>query len=361
MIIQIEPWIDDTELHYLKKVVESRFVTEWKLTKEFEERFVALTASPFAVAYTNGTAGLFAAFKALGLPEGSKVAVPNLTFIATASSALFAGLIPVLVDVDPVSLCMTVEQAEAARVAHPDLRAILPVHLYGSASPMPELVEWSRGRDIRVVEDAAQGVGVRWDGRHVGTFGDFGVLSFYGNKTMTCGEGGVVLCATQARRDAVYQMKNHGRLQKGTFEHETLGFNFSFTEMQAAIGLAQMDKLEKIRARKAEIRELYRRHLPKVEFQQFPERCEPTHWFTSIYVDDIEGVAKAMLSEHQIQTRRFFYPLDRQPCLNGKVLRAGELAVSHRAYARGLSLPSSVTSSDAEIEQVCAALTRVLG
>ena len=160
----------------------------------------------------------------------------------------------------------------------------MPVHLYGQSADMIEVTAFASRHGLKIVEDAAQGVGVLFQGQHVGTFGDFGVLSYYGNKTVTCGEGGVVLTPDDSLAKAVYRLKNHGRDQKGTFIHDTIGFNFSFTELQAAVGLAQMKKLPAIIARKREIRDRYCAELRGLQgFREvyIDPRCEPVFWFTS--------------------------------------------------------------------------------
>ena len=231
-VIQIEPWIDRSELKQLKRVVKSTFVSEYKLNEEFESLIKKITSSPHAVSMTNGTAALFCALKALGIGEGDEVIVPNMTFIASANAVIFAGATPVLCDVDKDSLCMSAE--EASKVITSKTKAIMPVHLYGKSCDMDSLKELAISHDLKIIEDAAQGMGVLYKGQHVGTFGDAGVLSFYANKTITCGEGGVVLSPNEKVIKDCYKMKNHGRSGKGVFVHESIGFNFCFTEMQSA-------------------------------------------------------------------------------------------------------------------------------
>ena len=170
--------------------------------------------------------------------------MPNITFIASANAVLLTGAKVVLVDVDPISACIDIRNIEKSITNN--TKAIMPVHLYGISCEMDEILNIAKNNNILVIEDAAQGVGVKYKKKHVGNFGDLGVLSYYGNKTITTGEGGVVLSKSKSLRDKIYQLKNHGRIKKGSFIHETVGWNFSFTEMQAAIGIAQMNKLEKI-------------------------------------------------------------------------------------------------------------------
>ena len=340
-ILQIEPWIDRAELDELTRVTESTFVVEHDLTREFEQRIRELSGSPHAVAMTNGTAALFCCLKALGIGPGDEVIVPDLTFVASANAVIMTGARPRFCDVDPRALCL--DPAKAEPLINERTRAIMPVHLYGVAADMPAILNLARRHGLRVIEDAAQGVGVRLDSRHVGTFGDLGILSFYGNKTLTCGEGGVVLTADKRLALECYKLKNHGRTTKGVFIHESIGFNFSFTEMQAAVGVAQLKKLDAIIEKKARIRDRYVEGMADVDALEWPyvdPRVSPVFWFTSVFVDDVEDLSRH-LAEKGIQTRRFFYPLHRQPCYDGMGLHDGEYPVSARAYERGLSLPSS--------------------
>ena len=190
-ILQIEPWIDSAELDELKKVVDSTFVVEHDLTKEFEQRICDLTGSKYAVAITNGTAALYCCIKALGIGPGDEVIVPNITFIASANAVLMAGAKPVICEVDDKTFCIDLKKAE--KCINKKTKAIMPVHLYGQSCDMTALKKFVKKHKIHMIEDAAQGVGVLYKDKHVGTFGDLGVLSFYGNKTITCGEGGVII------------------------------------------------------------------------------------------------------------------------------------------------------------------------
>jgi len=342
-IPQIEPWIDDSELTELKRIIESTFVVEHDLTKEFEQMTCDLTGSKYAVAMTNGTVALFCCLKALGVGPGDEVIVPNMTFIASANAVIMCGATPVLCEVDSKTFCMTVDTVKEC-VSH-RTKVIMPVHLYGQSADMTALMEFARSHNIRVVEDAAQGVGVKFKGQHVGTFGDLGVLSYYGNKTITCGEGGVVITNDKELRDKCYRLKNHGRDAKG-FKHEYIGYNFCFTEMQAAIGISQMKKLDSILQKKKEIYELYTQELSSVSWSLSPvsrvEDCDPVHWFTSFLCDKKSELIEYANSKN-IQTREFFYPLHMQPCYKNysNIVMLDSYEVSEDLFNRGISLPSS--------------------
>jgi len=354
LINQIEPWIDKSELKELKRVVKSTFVSEHLLNKEFEDLIKTITKSPHAVSMTNGTAAIFCALKAFGIGEGDEVIVPNMTFIAPSNAVIFAGATPILCDVDENSMCMSAQ--EVAKVITSKTKAIMPVHLYGNSCDMDSLIELADKFNIKIIEDAAQGMGVLYKGQHVGTLGDAGILSFYANKTITCGEGGVVLSKDKKIIGDCYRMKNHGRSKKGVFVHESIGFNFCFTEMQAAVGISQLKKLKKVIKRKKQIYNFYQQNIDNKLLQNIPieSHTQPVHWFTSFFTDHKKSF-KNYLSEHKIQTRDFFYPLNLQPCYkNSDLINVDvDLPVSERVFRRGVSLPSSYNITKKQLAYIC--------
>jgi perosamine synthetase len=360
MIIQIQPWIDESELEQLKRVVDSTFVTEAGLTAEFEEMTRTLTGSTHAHAVTNGTTALFCCLKALNIGPGDEVIVPNITFIASANAVIMAGAKPVFCEVDENTFCLDVHRATS--LVTDKTRAVMPVHLYGQAADMDLILPFAATHGLAVIEDAAQGVGVRFNDRHTGTIGDMGILSYYGNKTITSGEGGMVLTDNPDLAQSVFRLKNHGRDTKGTFIHEHIGFNFSFTDIQAAIGIAQMHKLPAIIARKKAINDRYRNEInADADFSHvtIDDRCDPVHWFTSLLVPDAEKL-EAQLKQRDIQSRRFFYPLHLQPCYTDLIDTTQDYSLSESIYQRGLSLPSSVIMTDDEQTQVIDTLNALL-
>lgn len=350
LINQIEPWIDEDELAELTTVIKSTRVTENEATRQFEELIKQLTGANHAVAMTNGTMALFSILRALGVGPGDEVIVPDMTFVATANAVILAGAQPVFCDVSPDTYCIDVDLAETLVTER--TKAIIPVHLYGLAAEMDELADLCSRLRLLLIEDAAQGVGVKYKGRHAGTIGRAGMLSFYGNKTITTGEGGVVITDDEDLARDCYKLKNHGRRVKGVFVHESVGFNFGFTDLQAAVGIAQLHKLPRIIQRKREIRDFYQAHLAGVrdiEFQTIQDHTEPVFWFTNVYTDDVERLAKHLRS-NGIGTRRFFYPLHKQPCYED--LRPPECPVSADGHARALSLPSGAGLNDDQLHLV---------
>jgi len=354
MIPQIEPWIDKTELQLLEEVIQSTFITEGNMTKKFEGWLRDYTGSQHVIAMANGTVALYSILKALDIGPGDEVIVPDMTFIATANSVIFAGATPVFCDIDPVTLCIDVKKAKP--LINRNTRAIIPVHLYGLSAAMDEICQLCESYNLFLIEDAAQGVGVRYKGKHVGTFGEASILSFYGNKTITSAEGGAVLTDSEEIAAECYRLKNHGRDKKGIFIHEKIGFNFCFTDLQAAIGVAQLSKLERIIQKKTEIREHYIQSLAdlsQIRFQTVPSHILPVFWFTNIYLDDVLGLEKH-LKKNNIGSRRFFYPLHKQPCYHD--LKTMDCPVSLMAYRTGLSLPSSYGLTGEHLDIICNAI-----
>ncbi len=354
-IIQVEPWIDQNELIQLKRIIESTYVTESKLTKEFEELTKNYTNSEFALSICNGTAGLFCALKALDIKDDDEVLIPNITFIASATPVILAGAKIRLIDVDPKTACIDIDSLRKNITSK--TKVIMPVHLYGISCEMEEILKIAKENELLILEDASQGVGVKYQNTHVGTFGDIGVLSYYGNKTITTGEGGIVLSRKKELIDKVYQLKNHGRMTKGTFIHDSIGWNFSFTEMQAAIGISQMQKLEKIIHKKLNLYNKYMQSIKstKIVMKKVPKKTtSPVHWFSNIYTENAEKLAE-YLKMKNIPSRRIFYPLNLQPCLKDcqNVLNINdEFPGSNRAFSEILSLPSSILMQDNQFKHI---------
>ncbi|MEK6837140.1 MAG: DegT/DnrJ/EryC1/StrS family aminotransferase [Nanoarchaeota archaeon] len=357
MIKQIEPWIDEAEEKEVAEVIKSTWITEGKKTQEFEKMMQDLTGSKHVIAYVNGTMALYASLVAVGIKPGDEVLVPDLTFIATANSVIMAGAKPVFVDVDRRTFC--IDAAKAEEKVTSKTKAIMPVHLYGMAADMDRIMPFAKKHGLKVIEDAAESVGTKFSGRHTGTFGDVGMVSFYGNKIITTAEGAVLLTDDAVLAEKLYRLKNHGRKEKGVFIHEQIGYNFSFTDVLAAIGVAQLKKFAKIAKRKNGLRALYEEQLKGViEFTHVDERTSPVHWFVNVLANDAGHLAN-FLKARDIQTRRFFYPLHMQPCYAGMksgTKQQGSFENSEYAYNSGLSLPSSVTLKDDEVLQVCKAI-----
>lgn len=352
-IPQIQPYFDEKEMHHLKEVMESTFITENSKTEEFLTEIRGLTKSNFALAVANGTLALVASLLAEGIGKEDEVIVPNLTFIASANAVRLVGATPVFCDVDYPSGCMTSKHCE--ELLSSKTRAIMPVHLYNNVADMADLLRFAKAHSLCVIEDAAEAFGASRDGQHAGTFGDYGIFSFFANKSITCGEGGVILTNEESRYTKLYRAKNHGRDRRGTFIHEHFGYNFCFTDLQAAIGVAQLEKLELIKQKKKLNFDTYQSAFDGKDNVQLidPEPgVKSNYWFNNILVDNPTSVMEN-LATAGIETRRIFYPLHRQPCYENTEAASIEFPNSDRLYDHGLSLPSSAALTEEDLQYVC--------
>ena len=357
-ILTLEPWIDNAELAELTKVIDSTYVTEGTLTEEFESYFRKLTGAKHAISMANGTLALFASLKALGIGAGDEVIVPNLTFAATANAVILAGATPIFCDVICSNFSIDVNIAQS--LLSENTKAIMPVHLYGKAADIRAVTAFAEKNGLVVIEDAAQGVGVYYEGQHVGNMSSVGVLSFYGNKTITSGEGGICLTNDDEIANKLFKLKNHGRAKKGTFIHEEIGFNFSFTDLQAAVGISQVKKLPKILDKKFEIYRLYKEKLIKVlPLVSYDRDLGEMPWLNSVRLASPELLQEELL-KHNIHTRRFFYPLHMQPCYLDLSYDRGNYFRSECLYDTHLSLPSSYSLNEDNITKVCEIINKFI-
>jgi perosamine synthetase len=356
-IPQFEPWLGEEELVQVAETIKDNWITGGPKVKEFERRVGGLCGTKHAIACCNGTLALYMGLKAMGIGEGDEVIVPDFTFIASANSVVMTGGIPVFVDIDAKTFNISPECTEKAITGR--TKAIMPVHIYGQSADMDAIMEIARKHKLMVIEDAAQGIGVSFRGKPVGGFGETGCMSFYADKTLTTGEGGMVFTDDDKLAEKLLILKHQGRTGRGFYFHEHIGFNFRLTDMQAAVGLAQLNKLPAIIERKKSNEKLYRDLLADVRGVEFPY-IDPQGFNVpfriNILLDNPQALSE-YLNKEGIGSRQFFYPLHLQPCYNIK----GDFPNSIRAYERGLSLPSSVTLKHEQIEYVCEKIRAFVG
>ncbi len=357
MINQIEPWISNEEGNYLKKVLKRKYLTENKETAIFENNIKRKFKAKNVLSVSNWTNGIFLLLKAANIKKGDEVIVPNLTFIATITPIIWTGATPVLCDVDANNSCLDVNKIK--KLINRKTKCIIPVHLYGHCCNLSKLIKIAKEKKILILEDAAQSIGAKYKNKYLGTIGDMGGFSFYGNKIITTGEGGVVIFKNSKLKKKIYSLKNHGRSRKGIFKHNFIGYNFMFTEMQAAIGNIQLKKLGKILKKKKYIYNFYKKelgHIKEIQFLENIRENEPVHWFTNIILKNKnKNKLKNFLINHKIQTRDFFLPINRQPCfIKKKIIKNSHnnFPVSNYLYKNGLSLPSSYNLSKSDLKLI---------
>jgi perosamine synthetase len=357
-IPQFEPLLGDAELEQLQECIRTNWLTEGPKSEEFVDRLGVLTGAKHVVLAPNGTLALYMALAVCSIGPGDEVIVPDFTFLGSASSVSLTGACPVFADVDRQTF--NLDAGSVQRALSPRTRAIMPVHIYGQAADMDPLLLLAEREDLFVIEDAAQGIGVRYKKSHVGTLGDLGCLSFFADKTITTGEGGAILTNDDYLAERLQYFRNQGRLNRGSFIHPYLGWNFRLTDLQSGLGLAQMDRLQGIIERKRQLELHYKARLANVQNVQFPAAQDPNSrvpFRINILVPDPERLADH-LTQAGVGVRRFFYPLQFQPCFHAQNSRIGDAIVnSVHAFEHGISLPSSVKLTEAEIDYVCGAVS----
>jgi perosamine synthetase len=345
-IPQYEPWLGQEELSKLAECIKDNWITGGKKVKEFEDRIAKLAGVKRAIACSNGTMALFMGLKSLGIGPGDEVIVPDFTFIASANAVILAGGKPVFVDIERDTLNIDVTKIKAAIT--PRTKAIMPVHIYGQSANMSEIMNIAREYGLKVIEDAAQAVGVTWQGKPAGGIGDINCFSFYADKCMTTAEGGMVLTNDNSMADTSLRLENQGNLKKGNYIAESIGYNFRMTDLQAAVGLAQLDKLPEIIKRKRHNDELYREYLKgAAQFTSISSQCFNVPFRHVILVDNPQDMSE-YLERNGIGTRRVFYPLHMQPCYN----YGGDYPAAIWAYEHGLALPSSTLLTEEKISYI---------
>lgn len=353
-----QPQLGVEERDAVLRVVDSNYLNEGEVTTEFERLIAALFGVQHAVATTSGTSAIFLALAALGIGHGDEVIVPDVTFIATANAVTLSGAVPVLADVDPETL--NIDPVQVERAISPRTRAVIPVHVSGRAAAIQPILDIAARRGIAVVEDAAEALMSKHDGRFLGTFGAAGCFSFSPNKTITTGQGGVVVTEDEQLARRMRELKDQGRPVRGTGGndvHPSLGFNFKLTNLQAAVGVAQLAKLE---SRAAHLREICRWYVaglsgtPQVRLLPFDTAHGETPQWVDALVDDRDGLV-AHLRQHEIHCRPFWYPVHAQR----PYARAdADFPVSTRLMPRAVWLPSALGLTQADIGLVCAAIRR---
>ena len=348
-INQMEPWIGEEEKKAVLEYLDSGgWLTEFKHTREFERVVAGYVGSRHASVLSNGTVTLYAALAALGVGAGDEVIVPDYTMIASANTVVLAGARPVFVDVEPATACLDLDLTE--RALTPRTKAIMLVSVNGRAPDMARAVALARRHGVALLEDAAQSLGSRWGGRHLGTFGALGSFSFSAPKVITTGQGGVLVTDDDGLIERVRKVRDFGRVRDGVDEHVALGFNFKFTDLQAVVGLAQMTKLPWRVERKKAMFARYREGLADVpEVELLPTDLEATSpWFIDVLVPDPRAL-RERLHARGIGSRPFYPPVHTQ----APYREAARFPVAESLSRRGLWLPSSSFLDDATIARIC--------
>jgi perosamine synthetase len=353
------PDLGKEELENVDRAVKSGWVSsKGPFVDEFEEGLSDYIGVRHALAVCNGTVALHLALIALGIGSGNEVLVPSLSFVAVANAVAYTGAKPVFIDSHPDYWCIDPEGVKKNITRR--TKAVVLVHLYGHPCDIQPILEIAHSKDLCVVEDCAEAHGAEYKGKKVGSFGDVSCFSFYGNKIITTGEGGMCLTNNRDVAEKMRILRGHGMNPKKRYWHDVVGFNYRMTNLQAALGVAQLRKIGRLVERKREIAKKYREllgednaviHAPEMSW------ARNVYWLYSILLDASlrERVMKA-LGRQGIETRPFFYPIHTMPPHK----RSSRLPTAERLSARGMNLPSGPRIGNEEVYTVASSVKRAL-
>jgi perosamine synthetase len=355
------PALVGREREYLLDAFDSSWISSsGEYIDRFETAFSEISGTAHAISCCNGTVALHLALTGLGIGPGDEVVVPTLTYVASANSVVYCGATPVLVDSEPGTWNMDPARVEAAITDR--TRAIMVVHLYGHPTDMDPIREIADRHGLKIVEDAAEAHGATYRGRPAGSLGDVATFSFYGNKIVTTGEGGMVTTDDAALAARIRQLRGQGQDPERRYWFPIIGFNYRMTNLAAAIGLGQIERFDWHLGRRREIAARYRERLagePAITVSPEAEWATSAFWISCVLLGDDSAMGRdammTALDERDIETRPFFYPMHALPPYRDAA--AGRVfPVADDLSARGINLPSSAGITDEEINYVCDAL-----
>ena len=376
MIPVNEPLLGERELEYVTECIRTGWISSaGRFIEEFEEKWAAYCGMNYGIAVSSGTTALQVAVRCLGLKPGDEVIMPTFTIISCALAIVDSGAIPVLVDSEARTWCMDVKQVEAKITER--TRAIMPVHIYGHPVDMDPLLKLAKKHNLVVVEDAAEVHGAEYlsnrdsanpTWRRCGGIGNISAFSFYANKLITTGEGGMILTSDPAYAEKARSLRNLCFRPERRFFHTELGYNYRMTNMQAALGLAQLERFEQIVAKKRWMGAAYTERLQGIPGLQLPVEeswAKQVYWMFGLVLDENTGMDAVAFAKKLdalgIQTRPFFLGMHEQPVFWDRGLFKGEhYPIAESIAKQGLYLPSGLALTEAQMEQVCDAVGKVL-
>ena len=360
MIPIYEPWITDLEKKYVNEALNSGWVSSTgKFVDMFEEKIADFIGVKYAVTTCNGTTACHLALEASGLQSPDEVIIPNITFIATANAVRYSKLNLALCDIDHTD--WNLHMGELESLIGPQTKAVFMVHLLGALSNMDEWIAFCKKHNLMFIEDACEAFGSTWKGKRAGSFGKTASFSFYGNKTITCGEGGMVVTNDKDVFERIKLLRGQGQTDR--YFHPVIGYNYRMTNLCAALGLAQLERFDEIIAQKKRVFDRYRKNLEgqgqKIEFQRPKKDCSPSQWMFACLLPKHSNVQRVMekLKSKGIETRGCFFPLN---CLAPYVetKRSKFMSASDYLYSTLIMLPSYPTLEDERIDFVCQELLK---
>ena len=348
-----KPSIGTRERELVLDALDSGWVSSiGKYIDEFEDKFARYCGTEYAIAVSNGTTGLHLALATLDLKAGDEVIVPDLTFVATANAVAYTGATPVLADIDPDTLCIDMASVKSLITAR--TRVIVPVHLYGHPADMDALRELGEAHGIDIIEDAAEAHGAEYKGRRVGSFGKCGVFSFYGNKVVTTGEGGMLTTNDRAFYLQAKRLRDHAMSPERRYYHDEVGFNYRMTNLQAALGVAQMERIDEFLGRRAEIMSWYNSVIDvgeTVRTNRVKNWAKSAFWMVCLEVDGFDERRRdafmANLRKRGIDSRPYFCTMSSMPMYQQR-----PQPVALRKARTGINLPSYFDLTQKEVQHI---------
>jgi len=362
-----EPLIGERELELVQDCLRRGWISSaGEYVEAFERAWARYCGRDYGIAVSSGTAALQVALGCLELQPGDEVILPDFTMFACAVAVVSWGARPVLVDADPETWCLDVTKVEEKIT--PRTKAIMAVHIYGHPVDMDPLFDLAYRYNLKIIEDAAEAHGAEYKHRRCGSFGDISCFSFYANKIITTGEGGMVLTDSRAMAERARSLRNLYFGTRERFLHEDIGFNFRLTNLQAAIGLAQLEMMEERLAKKRWLAMTYKERLKDIPGLQLPAEkpwAKNVYWMYGIVLNPETGFNAhqfgQLLAEQGIETRPFFIGLHRQPALIKRGFVTEEtFPVSDYLSSQGLYLPSGLTLTESKLDRVCEAIRKIL-
>lgn len=359
-----KPSITHLEIEYVTDAVKSGWVSSLgQYINLFEAKFAAYCGTKYALTTSSGTTAMHLALATYGIEADDEVVVPNLTFIATANAITYTGAKVVLVDIEQDTLC--IDPVQIKKVITEKTKAIIPVHLYGHPANMIKINELAKKYNLLVIEDAAEAHGSTVKGQKAGSLGHCGIFSFYGNKIVTCGEGGLITTNDEEFYQRAKHLRDHAMSGSKRYWHDQVGYSYRMTNMQAALGLAQIERIDELLARKIEIFKLYEKNLLNISGIKLNFTAD---WASNVYwlvCLEIEGYTEKerdnliqALSLKGIETRPYFYPISDMPMYETNRIHT---PVTHKVSQRGINLPSYFDLKNQKIDYICEFLQTYLG
>lgn len=346
-----QPDLSGNEHKYVQECLESTWISsKGRFIQDFETGFARFVGTPHAASVCNGTVALHLAVLALGIGPGDEVIVPTLTYIASVNAIRYAGATPVFCDSLPDTWQM--DPTDVERRITPRTRAVMAVHLYGGACDLSSLQAICQRHGLKLIEDCAEAIGTRLEGRHVGTFGDIATFSFFGNKTLTTGEGGMVVYKSAELGAMVRRLRGQGLAENREYWHDIIGYNYRMTNICAAIGLAQLERVDDILRHKLDLADTYRSYLrgSPIVFQAATRGETSSCWMVTVLVQSAaqRDPLRQNLLMHGIETRPIFYPVHQMP-----MYRTMEnFPVAQDIASRGINLPSWHNLSKGDVKDI---------